>query len=64
MCAALIVDRMALAARTKGEDRHAVAIIGDGSMTSGLAYEGLNQAGGMGSSGPITSRSRSVATWA
>ncbi|MBC3927254.1 1-deoxy-D-xylulose-5-phosphate synthase [Undibacterium sp. CY21W] len=36
---------MALAARTKGEDRHAVAIIGDGSMTAGMAFEALNNAG-------------------
>lgn len=36
---------MALAARTKGEDRHAVAIIGDGAMTAGMAFEALNNAG-------------------
>lgn len=36
---------MALAARSKGEDRHAVAIIGDGSMTAGMAFEALNNAG-------------------
>lgn len=36
---------MALAARTKGEDRHSVAIIGDGSMTAGMAFEALNNAG-------------------
>ncbi len=36
---------MALAARTKGEDRHAVAIIGDGSMTAGMAFEAMNNAG-------------------
>ncbi|MBC3873992.1 1-deoxy-D-xylulose-5-phosphate synthase [Undibacterium flavidum] len=36
---------MALAARTKGESRHAVAIIGDGSMTAGMAFEALNNAG-------------------
>jgi len=36
---------MALAASTKGEDRHAVAIIGDGSMTAGMAFEALNNAG-------------------
>ena len=34
---------MALAARTKGEkDRHVVAVIGDGAMSGGLAFEGLN----------------------
>ena len=36
---------MALAARTKGESRHSVAIIGDGSMTAGMAFEALNNAG-------------------
>ncbi|MFZ6842853.1 1-deoxy-D-xylulose-5-phosphate synthase [Undibacterium sp. RuTC16W] len=36
---------MALAAKTKGEDRHSVAIIGDGSMTAGMAFEALNNAG-------------------
>ena len=36
---------MALAARQKGEDRHAVAIIGDGAMTAGMAFEALNNAG-------------------
>lgn len=36
---------MALAARRKGEDRHAVAIIGDGAMTAGMAFEALNNAG-------------------
>ncbi|MDA8454650.1 1-deoxy-D-xylulose-5-phosphate synthase [Acidovorax sp. GBBC 3334] len=36
---------MALAARQRGEDRHAVAIIGDGAMTAGMAFEALNNAG-------------------
>lgn len=36
---------MALAARQKGEDRHAVAIIGDGALTAGMAFEALNNAG-------------------
>ena len=36
---------MALAARVKGEDRRAVAIIGDGAMTAGMAFEALNNAG-------------------
>jgi 1-deoxy-D-xylulose-5-phosphate synthase len=36
---------MALAARTKGENRHAIAVIGDGSMTAGMAFEALNNAG-------------------
>ena len=36
---------MAVAAKQKGEeDRHVVAIIGDGSMSGGLAFEGLNNA--------------------
>ena len=33
------------AARLKGSDEKAVAIIGDGAMTGGLAWEGLNNAG-------------------
>ncbi len=36
---------MALAAQLKGEDRTAVAIIGDGSMSAGMAFEALNNAG-------------------
>ncbi|WP_077033895.1 1-deoxy-D-xylulose-5-phosphate synthase [Pelomonas sp. KK5] len=36
---------MAMAAKLKGEDRKAVAIIGDGSMTAGQAFEALNNAG-------------------
>lgn len=35
---------MAVASALKKEDRHAVAIIGDGSMTGGLAFEALNNA--------------------
>ncbi len=36
---------MALAAKLKGEDRKAVAIIGDGAMSAGMAFEALNNAG-------------------
>ena len=37
---------MAVAAKMNGEeDRQSVAIIGDGAMTGGLAFEGLNNAG-------------------
>ena len=36
---------MALASRIKGEKRHSVAIIGDGAMTAGMAFEALNNAG-------------------
>ena len=37
---------MAMAAKYKGEkDRKVVAVIGDGSMTAGLAFEGMNHAG-------------------
>ena len=36
---------MATAAELKGEQRQVVAVIGDGSMTGGLAFEGLNNAG-------------------
>ncbi len=36
---------MALAARQQGVERHCVAIIGDGAMTAGMAFEALNNAG-------------------
>ena len=36
---------MALAAKLKGEERRCVAIIGDGAMTAGMAFEALNNAG-------------------
>jgi len=36
---------MALAAKQKGEQRHCVAIIGDGAMTAGMAIEAMNNAG-------------------
>ena len=36
---------MAMAAQQKGDKRHAVAIIGDGAMTAGMAFEALNNAG-------------------
>ena len=36
---------MATARDLRGEDYHVVAVIGDGSMTCGLPYEGLNNAG-------------------
>jgi 1-deoxy-D-xylulose-5-phosphate synthase len=36
---------MAMAAKYKGEQRKSVAIIGDGSMTAGMAFEAMNHAG-------------------
>jgi len=36
---------MAVAAQRRGENRNVVAVIGDGAMTAGLAFEGLNNAG-------------------
>ncbi|UEG50414.1 1-deoxy-D-xylulose-5-phosphate synthase [Ferruginibacter lapsinanis] len=36
---------MAIAAKLKNEDRKSVAIIGDGSMTAGIAFEAMNHAG-------------------
>lgn len=36
---------MAMAAKYKQEDRKSVAIIGDGAMTAGIAFEGMNHAG-------------------
>ncbi len=38
---------MACGKELKGERAKVVSVIGDGSMTAGLAYEGLNQAGGL-----------------
>ncbi len=38
---------MAIANRNAGNDRKVVAVIGDGAMTAGMAYEALNHAGGM-----------------
>jgi len=38
---------MAIAAASKSEDRRVVAVIGDGAMTAGLAYEALNHAGSL-----------------
>ena len=36
---------MAQAAKIKGEERRAIAIIGDGAMTAGMAFEALNNGG-------------------
>ncbi len=36
---------MAAASKIKGENKHSVAIIGDGAMTAGMAFEALNNAG-------------------
>ena len=36
---------MAVAARDKGDGRRAVAVIGDGAMSAGMAFEALNNAG-------------------
>ncbi len=36
---------MAVAARNRGEQRHAIAVIGDSAMTGGMAFEALNNAG-------------------
>jgi 1-deoxy-D-xylulose-5-phosphate synthase len=36
---------MAVAAKMRGEDRRSVAVIGDGAMTAGMAFEALNNAG-------------------
>jgi 1-deoxy-D-xylulose-5-phosphate synthase len=38
---------MAVAAARRGEDRRAVAIIGDGALTAGMAFEALNHAGSL-----------------
>jgi 1-deoxy-D-xylulose-5-phosphate synthase len=36
---------MAMAAKMKNENRKAIAVIGDGAMTAGLAFEAMNHAG-------------------
>src|SRR5919201_2529644 len=38
---------MAVAAKAKGEKRHCIAVIGDGAMSAGMAYEAMNKAGAM-----------------
>jgi 1-deoxy-D-xylulose-5-phosphate synthase len=38
---------MAVASRLKDEPRHVVAVIGDGAMSAGMAYEAMNNAGAM-----------------
>src|SRR5687768_2233397 len=38
---------MAVAAAQHGESRHVVAVIGDGAMTAGMAFEALNHAGSL-----------------
>ena len=38
---------MAIASARAGSDRRVVAVIGDGAMTAGMAFEALNHAGGM-----------------
>ena len=38
---------MAVAAKLSGSDEKIVAVIGDGAMTGGMAFEGLNNAGAM-----------------
>jgi len=38
---------MAVAAKRKGEDRKIVAVIGDGAMSAGMAFEALNNAGAL-----------------
>ncbi len=36
---------MAIARDLKGDDRHVIAVIGDGAMSAGMAYEAMNNAG-------------------
>ena len=38
---------MAIALQAKGDERRVVAVIGDGAMTAGMAFEALNHGGGM-----------------
>ena len=39
---------LAVARDLKGEDHHVIAVIGDGALTGGMAFEGLNNAGELG----------------
>ena len=45
---------MAKAAELRGERRQVVAVIGDGAMTGGLAFEGLNNAGASKRTNPVS----------
>ena len=38
---------MAVSAKLKNEKRHCIAVIGDGAMSAGMAYEAMNNAGAM-----------------
>src|SRR5205809_1157791 len=38
---------MAVASRIKNDKRHCIAVIGDGAMSAGMAYEAMNNAGAM-----------------
>jgi len=38
---------MAVSSRIKNEKRHCIAVIGDGAMSAGMAYEAMNNAGAM-----------------
>ena len=38
---------MAMAAKAKGESRHVIAVIGDGALSAGMAFEALNHAGAL-----------------
>ena len=40
---------MAVARDLKGEDNNVIAVIGDGAMSAGMAYEAMNNAGAMNS---------------
>ena len=54
---------MAMAAKQKGEDRHAVAIIGDGAMSAGMAFEALNNGGVFGLTKPTAGSNLPDAAW-
>jgi len=38
---------MAVSSKLKNENRHCIAVIGDGAMSAGMAYEAMNNAGAM-----------------
>ncbi len=58
---------MACGKSLKDESSKVIAVIGDGSLTAGLAFEGLNQAGSQNNkdslSSSTTTKCRSPATW-
>ncbi len=53
---------LAIARDLKGEKHHVVAVIGDGAMTAGMAFEAMNQAGHLGKRLIVVLNDNSMAT--